>query len=137
MKKKQPFLNYYSIPGGKVEYGELMQDAVAREFEEETGIVVKNHKLKLIAEKITIDDETNDIIHHMIGYYYTTKDFEGELIIDTREGINHWISFEDFKKEKRFEELDFLILDILKSEKIKLYTLKRYAKDKDVKKMSL
>lgn len=35
---KPPFKGHWSIPGGKVEYGETMRDAVVREISEETGI---------------------------------------------------------------------------------------------------
>jgi 8-oxo-dGTP diphosphatase len=35
---RPPFMGHWSIPGGKVERGEAMRDAVLREVEEETGV---------------------------------------------------------------------------------------------------
>ena len=39
-------MNYYDIPGGKVEENESAIDASIREFKEETGIEVINQKYK-------------------------------------------------------------------------------------------
>lgn len=38
---KAPFAGKWCIPGGKVEYGETLQQAAEREILEETGIVIK------------------------------------------------------------------------------------------------
>ena len=38
---RPPFAGHWSIPGGKVEYGEAMRDAVLREITEETGVTAR------------------------------------------------------------------------------------------------
>ena len=38
---KPPFQGHWSIPGGKVEHGEAMRDAVLREVLEETGVTAR------------------------------------------------------------------------------------------------
>ena len=38
---RPPFVGHWSIPGGKVEHGEAMRDAVLREVAEETGVTVR------------------------------------------------------------------------------------------------
>jgi len=40
-----PFAGFYALPGGIVEYGERVEDAVLREVKEETGIEGKIFKL--------------------------------------------------------------------------------------------
>lgn len=42
---KYPFLGYWVIPGGHVEYGETVERAIKREMKEELGVSVKIKKL--------------------------------------------------------------------------------------------
>lgn len=125
---KQPFYGYYNIPGGKVELGETTVECAKREFFEETGLACEP-SLSQIVEKITYDDETNQITHHMIGYFYKTDKFEGTLDTKNREGKNHWITIEEFKKQKRFPEGDELFPRVANAKKLDVFTIKRYKRD--------
>lgn len=44
-RKNEPFKDFYALPGGIVEYGETVENAVLREVEEETGLKGKIHSL--------------------------------------------------------------------------------------------
>lgn len=40
-----PFLGYWVLPGGHVDYGEKVEDAIKREMKEELGVMVRIKKL--------------------------------------------------------------------------------------------
>lgn len=65
--------NLWSIPGGKIEYGETSLDAAIRETEEEAGVVVE--ELEYIGYVDHIIREENQ---HWIPQVYVAREWEGE-----------------------------------------------------------
>lgn len=86
-----PGKGVWSVPGGKVELGETLQQAVAREAREETGMTVEPGEVLEVSDAIFHDDQGR------IGFHYIFVDFfcrpvQGELhaatdVIDVR-----WLS---------------------------------------------
>jgi len=44
-RRNDPYKDYYALPGGIVEYGEKVEDALIREVKEETGLDVEIKKI--------------------------------------------------------------------------------------------
>ena len=104
-------LNFYDIPGGKIEDGESPIDASIREFKEETGIVVGGHKYKG-----NVKIEYPDIIFDFD--VYVVDEFKGNPL-EFEENNSMWISIDELlNQNKKFPCIE--ILNYLHKEEIKL-----------------
>ena len=63
----------WSPPGGGVELGETMQEALIREFKEETGLNINPGKLLFVHEHI-------EAPFHAIEIFFEIKSWQGKLI---------------------------------------------------------
>ncbi|OYT59074.1 NUDIX hydrolase [Euryarchaeota archaeon ex4484_178] len=71
---KEPFKGHYALPGGFVEYGEKVEDAVVREVMEETGLKVK--PLKIIG---VYSDPKRDPRGHTVSIAFLLQKIGGSL----------------------------------------------------------
>ncbi|MCL4325385.1 MAG: NUDIX hydrolase [Candidatus Thermoplasmatota archaeon] len=54
-RKNEPYRGSYALPGGFVEFGETVENAIVREVKEETNLVVAPKKVMYVASKIGRD----------------------------------------------------------------------------------
>jgi 8-oxo-dGTP diphosphatase len=73
-RKNEPFRDHYALPGGIVEYGERVEDALVREVKEETGLEVKIHKLVGV-----YSDPDRDPRGHFVSVCFIAIPTGGEL----------------------------------------------------------
>ena len=96
----------YTLPGGHVESGESIVDAVVREMKEETGLTVINPKLCGV-KQFPIENG------RYIVFLFVADEFTGD-VVSSEEGEMHWIPKEELASIKivdDFEELLQVMLD--------------------------
>ena len=66
---RQPLEGYWSLPGGVLEVGERLEDAVRREVREETGLAVKPLAIAGVFERVLRDAEERPEYHYVLIDY--------------------------------------------------------------------
>jgi len=65
----KPLKGYWSLPGGLVEPGEQLEDAVRREVKEETGLEIQPMRLFEIFQRIMRDEQGRVEYHYVLADY--------------------------------------------------------------------
>ena len=74
---KEPLRGRWVIPGGTVELGETLHEAVVREMQEETGLLVRPREVVLVFDRI--QREGPSVEYHYVVIDYACDYVSGEL----------------------------------------------------------
>ena len=84
-RAKPPGAGLWSVPGGKLEAGETLAQAVAREVREETGLVVEVGPLAAVVERMGAD-------YHFIILDYLARVTGGTLAAASDVSAARWVT---------------------------------------------
>jgi len=112
--KAPAWQNTYTPPGGRVEFGETLEEAVKREAKEETNLNIKNLKFLGFEEAHKIGDEYLKEDKHLILVDYKAE-VEGKSKVKLNEEATEykWLKPEEWLKRK--DVADFTRLAIEKN----------------------
>jgi mutator protein MutT len=87
----EPLKGAWSLPGGAVELGEALADAVAREVREETGLDVRVGPLVEVFERVHRDVDGRVEFHYVLADYVCTP-VSGTLTPASDAADARWVS---------------------------------------------
>lgn len=93
---KAPLKGYWSLPGGMVELGETLEDAVCREVLEETSLVAEVVGLGELFERV-LRDETGKVEYHYVLADYVCRIVGGTLAASGDAADARWVAIKDLE----------------------------------------
>lgn len=105
----------WSFPGGHIEIGERVKEALIREVKEETGYEIEASKLHGVYDNIVRDISTNDIIAHIINIIWLANILSGTLDFSKDEDIidARWFPYDRVKKLRMSSTAKKILRDAL------------------------
>jgi len=89
-----PLLGEWSLPGGVLECGETLREAVAREAREETGLVVETGEMLGVYERIIPGDDGR-VRYHFVLLDFLCRAVGGDLKAGSDAADVRWFSREE------------------------------------------
>lgn len=104
-----PIQGQWSIPGGVLEVGELVRDAVVREAREETGLVVEAGELLGVFDRI-LRHADGRVQYHYLLVDFLCRPVAGELCAASDAADVRWFTREELPELKLAEDTLEVIL---------------------------
>jgi 8-oxo-dGTP diphosphatase len=110
---KPPRENQWSIPGGHVEWGESVRDALLREVREETGLTVEIAGLIDVVDLLTRHDG-GDVVRHYVLIDFAARLLGGELGAGSDAAEARWVPYARLGEYPLWSETRRIIDDSLR-----------------------
>jgi 8-oxo-dGTP diphosphatase len=92
---QEPLKGEWSLPGGVLELGETLQQGVAREVLEETGLIVAPAGIVEVLDRITHDPESGRVRYHYVLVDFVCRVTGGSLLWGSDADEARWAEREE------------------------------------------
>lgn len=96
-RSRPPASGVYTLPGGVVEVGETLHEAVAREVREETALVIEPVALAGFREAIVRDAEER-VERHFVIMCFASRWRAGDPVLNEELSEAHWLAPADLSR---------------------------------------
>lgn len=122
--KKGPDV-YWLLPGGGVDFGESLEEALIREFKEELNITIDVHRLAFICDSI---DPTGE--RHIINMFFHCSYNRGEYSIGKEKRLLGYKFFnrKEIEKIKIFPPVNNELISLMDGKECEIYIGKMWRK---------
>ena len=93
-RARKPALHLYTLPGGAVEAGETLREAVVREAREETALAIEPMGLAGYREVIERDPQ-GPVERHFVILSFAARWIAGEPVLSEELDDARWVDFSD------------------------------------------
>ena len=94
---REPLKGYWSLPGGVLHPGELLQDGICREVREETGVQVKPLGVGEVFERLS-RDRRGRLEYHYVLIDYLCRATGGRLRAGDDASSAEWVPLADLDR---------------------------------------
>lgn len=109
-RAKEPGKGTWTLPGGVVELGETLEDALRREIEEEISVIIKICGLVRVVDRI-IRDESERIRYHYVIADFWGYPISGKVRPDSDVSEAKYVSLDEIHRVGlHYEVLDTILL---------------------------
>jgi len=98
-----PFQNYWVLPGGHVEYGERVEQAIKREMKEELGLSIKIKKLIGV-----YSNPKRDPRYHTVSIVYLCQRTRGKIKLNQEGSEFKFFSLKNLPRKIGFDHREII-----------------------------
>jgi len=113
---KKPRHGWYAMPGGKMETGESIFEAVVREVNEETGLILNHPELYSVVTMTK--PRAQSPIDEWMMFTFKTDQFSGNLVEKSPEGELEWIPISQLDQIPTAPSDRFIHQSVLKNDQL-------------------
>jgi len=119
VRGKPPSEGMWGLPGGAVEVGETVEEALVREVREETELAIRPMKLVAVLDSVNRDDEGR-VKYHYVLFEYLCEYLSGEAHASSDALDACWVPLDELDSVQIMPTTKRFIQKIMKQEKINL-----------------